>query len=194
MKIAKMSPQEMMAAQLEADLINKKVNHGKEGNKGELGKDAFMKLLITQLRYQDPTRPMEDREFIAQMAQFSTLEQMTNMNREIAGMVKSSRSAEAFSFLGRQIDSMNPATGRRVSGTVTSIQYEGGEQMLMVGNEAVRMNDVHSVRAPEPASPASPETAPAQAIMNTISSKVITDAFQKAAGNQTGNRASVLSK
>jgi flagellar basal-body rod modification protein FlgD len=192
MKIAKMSPQEMMAAQLETDLINKKINHGKEGNKGELGKDAFMKLLITQLRYQDPTRPMEDREFIAQMAQFSTLEQMTNMNKEVAGLVKSTRSAEAFSFLGRQIESMNPATGRRVSGTVTSIQYDGDEQMLMVGNEAVRLGDVHSVRTAEPVAAAGGGSA--QAIMNTLSSKMITDAFQKAAGTQTEPRDTVLSK
>lgn len=191
MKIGKMSPQDMMAAQLEADLINKKVNHGREGNKGDLGKDAFMKLLITQLKYQDPTRPMEDREFIAQMAQFSTLEQMTNMNKEFAGLVKSTRSAEAFSFLGRQIDSMNPSTGRRVSGTVTSIQYDGDEQMLMVGNEGVRMSDVHSVRDAEPASA---DTAPAQAIMNTLSGKVISDAFQKATGSQTETRATVLIK
>jgi flagellar basal-body rod modification protein FlgD len=192
MKLAKMNPQEMMAAQLEADLINKKVNHGKEGTKGELGKDAFMKLLITQLRYQDPTRPMEDREFIAQMAQFSTLEQMTNMNKEISGMVKSTRSAETFSYLGKQIDAMNPASGRRVSGVVSSIQYDGDEPMLMVGNEAVRLGDVHSVSAAEAASSAG--SGAAQAIMNTISSKVITDAFQKAAAGKIETRDAVLSK
>ena len=191
MKIAKMNPQEMMAAQLEADLVNKKINHGKEGNKGELGKDAFMKLLITELRYQDPTRPMEDREFIAQMAQFSTLEQMNNMNKEIAGLAKSSRSAEIFSFLGKSIDSMDPVTGRRVSGTVTAIKYDGDEQMLMVGNEAVRLANVGQVRAADalPANVAQPET-----IINTLSSAVINDAFQKASGNMTETRDSVLSK
>ena len=191
MKVGKMGPQEMMAAQMEADLINKKVNHGKEGTKGELGKDAFMKLLITQLRYQDPTRPMEDREFIAQMAQFSTLEQMTNMNKEISGLVRSTRSAETFSYLGKQIDSMNPITGRRVSGTVTSIRYDGDEQMLMVGNEAVRLGDVHSVSAAEPALPGS---ASAQSVMGTISSKAITDAFQKAAAGKTETRDAVPNK
>lgn len=52
-------------------------------NNGMLGKDSFLKLLITQLRNQDPLNPMEDKEFIAQMAQFSTLEQMQELNKNI---------------------------------------------------------------------------------------------------------------
>ena len=56
---------------------------------GALGKDAFLQILITQLQNQDPTSPMDDKEFIAQMAQFSSLEQMQNMTKAIGDLLES---------------------------------------------------------------------------------------------------------
>ncbi len=61
-------------------LMNKKRDERKTGQ-GVMGKDDFMKLLITQLQNQDPTNPMKDNEFIAQMAQFSSLEQTMNLSK-----------------------------------------------------------------------------------------------------------------
>jgi flagellar basal-body rod modification protein FlgD len=185
MKVARMTAEEMMSARLEADMVNKKVNHGKEGMKGMADKDMFMKLLVTQLKYQDPTKPMEDREFIAQMAQFSSLEQMSNMNKEMGNLLKSSRSNEAFSLLGRQVDAMNPLTNRRVSGVVSSIQYNGDEQILMVGNEQVRISDISTVRNAEV-----PTASAAAAYSNAaaISTGSRGAAEQKPASNQLNGR------
>jgi flagellar basal-body rod modification protein FlgD len=51
-----------------------------------LGRDAFMNLLLTQLQHQDPTQPQADGEFLAQLAQFSALEQLQQMNKKLEGM------------------------------------------------------------------------------------------------------------
>ncbi len=153
MKSLKMEAHQLIQTKQEADAINRKTNHGKTGNKNDMGRDAFMKLLITQLKYQDPTKPMEDREFISQMAQFSALEQMTNMNKEITTLAKATRAAEAFSLLGKQVEAVDSLTDRRVSGIVSSIRYKDDEQLLMIGGQGIRVGDIHSVRNPEPVAP-----------------------------------------
>ncbi len=61
--------------------------HPTAQNHGALGKDDFLKILIAQLQNQDPLNPMDDREFIAQMAQFSSLEQMMSMNTAMQTML-----------------------------------------------------------------------------------------------------------
>lgn len=70
----------------------------------ELGKDDFLRLLVTQLQYQDPTKPMEDKEFIAQMAQFSSLEQMNNMANEFSSLANLFQSGQALGLLNREVD------------------------------------------------------------------------------------------
>ncbi|MDT8859022.1 flagellar hook assembly protein FlgD [Alkalihalobacillus sp. MEB130] len=68
-------------------MLNNQTKQVQQTGQGILGKDDFLKILITQLQNQDPSNPMDDREFIAQMAQFSSLEQMTNMNQAMQKFV-----------------------------------------------------------------------------------------------------------
>lgn len=110
-----------------------------------LDKDAFLKLLVTELRHQDPTQPMENKEFISQMAQFSALEQMTNVNKSIQTLNKSSRSGEAYSLLGKQIKAFDPLTGVKIEGTVTGMFYKGEDIRLVVNGREIGLGDVHAV-------------------------------------------------
>ena len=99
-----------------------------------LGKDDFLKLLMTQLQNQDPSKPMEDTDFIAQMAQFSSLEQMTNMNSTFNKFIEHQRQSQLISynqFVGKDIswhklNELEDGTTEIVEGTgkVTSIQFK----------------------------------------------------------------------
>ncbi len=144
--LTKMSAREKALTELKTDLINKKVGANKMGDaKGKLYKNSFLKLLVTQLKHQDPTKPLEDKEFIAQMAQFSTLEQMSNIHKDFSKLLKSNKAAEANSCLGKNIDSFDPKTNRRVSGKVDSVRYHNNDVVLMVGKHEINMKNVSAV-------------------------------------------------
>ena len=78
-----------------------------------LGKDQFLKLLTTQLQYQDPTQPMDSSAFVAQLAQFSSLEQMTNVNDTLTQMLTAQSTSNAASLVGKTAQfSTNQATAQ----------------------------------------------------------------------------------
>ena len=73
-------------------LLSQRQVKQRETGKSSLGKDDFLKILIAQLQHQDPLNPMEDREFISQMANFSSLEQMVNMSNMMGKFIESQTS------------------------------------------------------------------------------------------------------
>ena len=99
-----MNASEKLAVENQVNNYNKTLVHEGRKTSNELGKDDFLKLLITQLSNQDPTSPMENTEFISQMAQFSSLEQMTNMSSSFTKMASFINSSEAASTLGKTVE------------------------------------------------------------------------------------------
>jgi len=97
----------------------------------ELGRDDFLRLLIAQLSNQDPTNPMEDREFIAQMAQFSTLEQMTQMSADFSRLTSMLVGSEASNALGRNVEIADG--DRTIEGVVRAVTRGTDPQVLVNG-------------------------------------------------------------
>lgn len=111
-------------------------------NTGDLGKDDFLNLLVTQLQNQDPLNPTDDKEFIGQMAQFTSLEQMKNMNTSMA-------QSQAYSLVGKHIaatitDDTTKVTSK-VDGTVTGVKIANGVAYAQVNGKDVEIDKITEV-------------------------------------------------
>ncbi|MDH5718524.1 MAG: hypothetical protein OEZ22_12935 [Spirochaetia bacterium] len=107
-----------------------------------LDKDSFLKLLITELSHQDPLQPVNDREFISQMAQFSALEQMNN----VANSMNSLKTFQANLLIGHHISGRDFVSSKIISGKVDKIIYDQkGEVFFRVNGKSVKMDDLVSV-------------------------------------------------
>jgi len=96
-----------------------------------LGQDDFLKLLITQLSYQDPTAPMDDKQFISQMAQFSTLQQMTAMANDFSRLTSMLMGSEASGALGKSVELIEGE--RIIQGVVQAVTRGEIPQVLVNG-------------------------------------------------------------
>jgi flagellar basal-body rod modification protein FlgD len=127
---AVLNSQEKAVLNREVDAFNKSIQKGKMPNQS-LGKDDFLKILITQLSHQDPTAPMEDKEFIGQMAQFSTLEQMSGMAADFGRLADLLARGEAVSSLGHSVEILEG--DRIVQGTVRAVTRGASPEVLVNG-------------------------------------------------------------
>lgn len=110
-----------------------------------LDQNDFLKLVVAQLAHQDPLKPSSDTEFIAQMTQFTALEQAKNMQGDIAQMRSQQKMLQAMGMLDREVVVQSNKTGLAI-GVVKGFEMEGQEPKLIVGNEKFDLADILSIR------------------------------------------------
>jgi len=139
-----LTPQERAGVSQQVDAFNKTLNEGKGAKaNAALDKNDFLKILITQLSHQDPTQPMNDKEFVAQMAQFSSLEQITNMSTGLTKVADLLSRSQAVSLLGTSVDVANG--GGTISGTVDAVT--GGDfPQIMVNGQYYDYSQVQKIK------------------------------------------------
>jgi flagellar basal-body rod modification protein FlgD len=113
-------------------------------------KDTFLKLLVAQLKYQDPSKPADSTQFLAQTAQFTQVERLG----DIADLLKSQRLLGASALVGHTVNYMDEMGGHQ-TGTISSAKLNGdSEPILVIGNRDVLLSKVMEVLPVAPGTPA----------------------------------------
>lgn len=123
------------------DKSSQETESAKKSSNNTLGKEAFLQLLVTQMKYQDPLNPADDTDFIAQLAQFSSLEQLQNLNQSFS-------ETGALNMVGKTATViMEDASGneREVTGVVDFVTRSGGKMKVSINGNLYDAEDVTSV-------------------------------------------------
>jgi flagellar basal-body rod modification protein FlgD len=113
-------------------------------NKQTLNQDDFLRLLTVQLQNQDPLKPMEEAQFMGQMAQFAALEQTRDLNKNFAAFTQAQALNSAQIYLGRKVTLID-ADGAEVAGTVSAVKLNGGATQIVIDGKAYATNTVTSI-------------------------------------------------
>lgn len=112
---------------------------------GELGKDEFLNLLMTQLSNQDPMDPMDSTESIAQLAQFSALEQMQNVSAQIQKQRHSSALLDSMLLQGQAVE-IGLQTGEVATGVIENAFWSNDEMNLQINGRTIPMSEIDSMK------------------------------------------------
>lgn len=118
-----------------------------ENPNAELGKNAFLQLMVAQLKAQNPLEPSNGTEYIAELAQFSELEQTTNIAQSSAASVTSQQVAQAVQMIGHTVSYKAPESGETVQGEVENVEITStGATLTIAGKSGIEMASVAEVR------------------------------------------------
>ena len=113
--------------------------------------DEFLQLLTTQLKNQDPLSPVDQTQMLSQLAQFSSLEQMTNLNSTMSNAAQFGGLTQSAGLIGKYVTTYNPSDGSAgPSGTVSSVVMKNNVPYLQIGDQTVAASQVLTVAAGAP--------------------------------------------
>jgi len=112
-----------------------------------LGKDDFLKLLVAQLKYQDPDKPTDSSQFMAQTAQFTLVEKFEDVAKSQAEILNASRAQSATSMVGHKV-TWTDLAGKSQSGVVDAVSITAGVPSLSVGGQSVSLDSVNRIENP----------------------------------------------
>ncbi len=112
---------------------------------GQLGEQDFLKLLVAQLGNQDPMQPMDNTQFVTQLAQFDSLQRMQSVDDQMGLLLKVEQLGQANGLIGKQIEATGGSNGTNIKGTVDSVNVVNGSPVLSVDGQSVNLTDVVSV-------------------------------------------------
>jgi len=122
--------------------ISKAITASQKESGGSLDKDAFLRLLVTQMQYQDPLEPTDNTEYISQLATFSSLEEMQNMSSSM-DMQRASGLVGQYVFLEETSDTTGNT--ETIEGTVDYVTYSGNKTYLSVGGTLYSLDTLQTV-------------------------------------------------
>jgi flagellar basal-body rod modification protein FlgD len=112
----------------------------------ELGKNDFLKLLVTELKNQDVLNNTDNKEFVARMAQFSSLEQMENLNRNTLAYMQAQFTTQAGGLIGRTVEtSVRLDDDTFLRGKVDAVEFINGIPILVIGSERAPVASVSRI-------------------------------------------------
>jgi flagellar basal-body rod modification protein FlgD len=111
----------------------------------DLDKSTFLQLLVAQLKNQDPLNPMDNQQFVAQLAQLRTLEQIETLNTSSQLALEMEAVNQSMALVGRQVDYRSEEDSTTKSGVVQRVQITGGMPTLIVDGHEVAPGDVTAV-------------------------------------------------
>jgi len=111
----------------------------------QIGQQQFLQLLVAQLQYQNPMQPMDNQQFLAEMAQFQTLSEMTSIEQSLKTMTQVAEVTEGSALLGKTVTVTDPGSNQPVTGIVRSVQLQNGQAVLQIGNGTYPISALTSI-------------------------------------------------